>query len=82
MKTALLVIDMQNICMGKNHAKIFQYDQIGLLKRINQRISEFEPKNVYYIKNFFKSFCTLSSIWRNGRNRTSRGIKYCIKPDI
>ena len=54
MKTALLVIDMQNICMGKNHAKMFQYDQIGLLNRINQRISEFEPKNVYYIKNVMK----------------------------
>ena len=28
--------------------------QIGLLNRINQRISEFEPKNVYYIKNIMK----------------------------
>ena len=54
MNDLLLVIDMQNICMGKNHAKIFQYDKIGLLKRINQRISEFEPKNVYYIKNVMK----------------------------
>ena len=27
MAKALLVIDMQNICVGKNHAKIFNYDK-------------------------------------------------------
>ena len=30
-KKALLVIDMQNVCVGKNHATYFKYDN-ALLK--------------------------------------------------
>ena len=39
MAKTLLVIDMQNICVGKNNAKIFNYDKDKLITEINKKIS-------------------------------------------
>ena len=54
MPKALLVIDMQNICVGKNHAKIFNYDKDKLIKDINKKISSYDKNNVIYICNIMK----------------------------
>ena len=47
MAKTLLVIDIQNICVGKNNAKIFNYDKDKLITDINKKISS-------YILNLFK----------------------------
>lgn len=49
----LLVMDMQEITVGNNHADIFAYHQ-NLLQRVNERIAEFPPDNVIYIRNLMK----------------------------
>lgn len=54
MSNALLVIDMQEILVGKNHAKLFKYDTEVLLRNVNRRISEYPPQNVYYIRKIMK----------------------------
>ncbi|MDO5560550.1 MAG: isochorismatase family cysteine hydrolase [Oscillospiraceae bacterium] len=54
MKKALLVIDMQNICVGQKHDKHFTYNNKELIEKVNKRISEYEPEYVYYIKNVMK----------------------------
>lgn len=54
MKKALLVIDMQNICVGENHSTFFKYDNSVLLGNVNAVIAEYEPENVYYILNIMK----------------------------
>ena len=54
MSKALLVIDMQEILVGKNHAKLFTYDTEVLLRNVNRRISEYPPQNVYYIRKIMK----------------------------
>ena len=35
MKKVLLVVDMQEVCIGENHAKIFQYEE-ALIDRVNE----------------------------------------------
>jgi len=50
---ALIIMDMQEITVGKNHAQMFNYDA-DLLHRINQRIMQFDRENVYYCKNLMK----------------------------
>ena len=37
-KKALLVIDMQNVCVGKNHAAYFKYDNEILIQTVNEVI--------------------------------------------
>ena len=54
MKKALLVIDMQNVCVGRNHADLFQYDHDELLKAVNQVIEDNSGNTVIYIKNIMK----------------------------
>lgn len=54
MNKALLVIDMQRLLVGKDHAKIFKYDNETLLRNVNRRISCYPPENVYYILNLMK----------------------------
>lgn len=49
----LFVMDMQEITVGNNHANIFSYDDT-LLQRVNERIAEFNPENVIYIRNLMK----------------------------
>ena len=38
MKKALLVIDMQNVCVGEKHASYFKYDNKKLLREVNKAI--------------------------------------------
>lgn len=54
MKTALLVIDMQRILVGKNHAKLFKYNNAELLEQVNRRISEYPSSSVFYIRKLMK----------------------------
>ena len=35
---ALLVIDMQNVCVGENHATYFKYDNEILIRTVNEVI--------------------------------------------
>lgn len=53
MKKALLVIDMQEATVGKDHADFFKYDS-ALLDRVNKVISETDAAEVVYIRNLMK----------------------------
>lgn len=54
MKKALLVIDMQNVCVGEKHATYFKYDNETLIKAVNDVIASYECNRVVYIKNVMK----------------------------
>ena len=54
MKKALLVIDMQNVCVGKNHAAYFKYDNEILIQTVNEVIDANES-NVVYAKPFVQT---------------------------
>lgn len=54
MKKALLVIDMQNVCVGENHAQYFKYNNIDLIKAVNGVIEANRNNMVIYIKNIMK----------------------------
>ena len=54
MKKALLVIDMQNVCVGKDHAAYFKYDNEALIREVNKAIDENRDNTVVYIKNLMK----------------------------
>lgn len=54
MEKALLVIDMQNVCVGENHAEYFKYDNDTLLKAVNAVIDSNKNSLVVYIKNIMK----------------------------
>lgn len=54
MKKALLVIDMQNICVGEEHSSFFKYDNEALIKEVNDVIASYEGDIVVYIKNMMK----------------------------
>ena len=54
MKKALLVIDMQEVTVGRNHADFFKYDN-ELLDRVNTVISNSDAVVVVYIKNLMKN---------------------------
>lgn len=54
MKKALLVIDMQEVTVGKNHAKYFQYET-DLMSTVNQVIDENKDNLVVYIRNIMKT---------------------------
>lgn len=51
-KKALLVLDMQEICVGENHAKFFKYDD-DLLRRVNEVIEQNDA--VIYIRTVMKN---------------------------
>ncbi len=51
MSKALLVIDMQEACVGKNHAEFFKYDS-NIINKVNEEIKANE--NVIYIRNLMK----------------------------
>lgn len=53
MKKALLVIDMQEVNIGKNHAEYFKYDS-SLLSSVNQIIDDNKNNVVIYIRNIMK----------------------------
>ena len=54
MKKALLVIDMQNVCVGEKHATYFKYNNEILIQAVNKVIDENKDKLVIYIKNVMK----------------------------
>lgn len=51
---ALLVIDMQNVCVGENHADFFQYDRENLIAAVNKAIDANQGSLIIYIKNLMK----------------------------
>lgn len=51
---ALMVIDMQNVCVGDDHAKLFQYDNQKIIDNANRVITDNAGNLVIYIKNFMK----------------------------
>lgn len=51
---SLLVIDMQNICVGENHAACFQYQNEELIVAVNQAIDANKGNLVIYIRNLMK----------------------------
>jgi nicotinamidase-related amidase len=54
MKKALLVIDMQNVCVGQNHAAYFKYNNVELVEAVNKAIDANKNNVVVYIKNIMK----------------------------
>lgn len=54
MKKALLVIDMQNVCVGEKHAAFFKYNNRDLIQEVNKVIDANEKNLVVYIKNVMK----------------------------
>lgn len=54
LKKALLVIDMQNICVGQNHAELFKYHNAELIDAVNEVIEANKNNIVIYIKNVMK----------------------------
>lgn len=64
MSKALLVIDMQEVTIGINHAKMFNYSE-DLLTRVNEAIENTDAKVVVYISRILKR-------GRNNRNRSYR----------
>ncbi|MGN0153943.1 MAG: isochorismatase family protein [Lachnospiraceae bacterium] len=55
MKKALLVIDMQNVCVGDNHATYFKYNNTDLVEAVNEVIDTNKDNMVIYIKNVMKN---------------------------
>lgn len=53
MRKALLVIDMQNVCVGKNHTEFFQYDK-HLIDNVNEIINSNLENEIIYIRNIMK----------------------------
>ena len=54
MKKALLVIDMQNVCVGEKHAAYFKYNNRELIRKGNKIIDANEKNLVVYIQNVMK----------------------------
>lgn len=66
MGRALLVIDMQNVCVGKEHADFFKYDRDNLITLVNRRIAKYESDHVFYIcqitkRNFISRFAPVQA---------------------
>lgn len=54
MEKALLVIDMQNVCVGKTHASYFKYNNRELIQNVNKVIDANKENMIIYIKNEMK----------------------------
>ncbi len=54
MAKAVLVIDMQNICVGDAHAKFFKYNNKELIAAVNKVIKDNEGNAICYILNIMK----------------------------
>lgn len=50
MKKALLVLDMQNVCVGKHSAPMFKYDKEALILNVNKEIASRKHDLVVYIR--------------------------------
>ena len=55
MKKALLVVDMQEICVGENHSTYFKYDNEKLIRAVNEVIDANVHNLVIDIKNVMKN---------------------------
>lgn len=55
MSKAVLVMDMQNICVGDSHYKLFKYDTTKLIHSVNEVIANNEGNAIIYIKNIMKN---------------------------
>lgn len=53
MAKAVLVLDMQNVCVGKSHAKFFTYDN-NLVASVNKVIEENKGNAIIYILSIMK----------------------------
>lgn len=53
MKKALLVVDMQEVCVGKDHAEFFQYGD-SLMPAVNDVIDKNKDNIIVYIRNIMK----------------------------
>ncbi len=65
MKKALIVLDMQNVCVGKNNAPIFQYNKEALIWNVNKVIESRQHDLVVYIRTVLKNnplLCALSPL--------------------
>ncbi len=54
MNKALLVMDMQRLVVGKDHSRLFKYDNETLLRNVNHLIASYQPENVCYIRTLMK----------------------------
>jgi nicotinamidase-related amidase len=54
MAKAVLVIDMQNICVGDNHNKLFKYNNKNIIDSVNNVIRENKENTIIYILNIMK----------------------------
>lgn len=50
MKKALLVVDMQNVCVGEKHSDYFKYNNHSLIEKVNNAIESNQDSIVIYIK--------------------------------
>lgn len=72
MRKALLVIDMQNVCVGEKHAAYFKYNNRELIRKGNKIIDANEKNLVVYIqnvmkRNFVNNLCRSSPMWESRR---------------
>lgn len=51
---ALLVVDMQNVCVGERHTPYFRYDNKKVLDAVNHVIDSNAENIVVYIRNIMK----------------------------
>lgn len=54
MSKAVLVMDMQNICVGDSHAKFFKYNNKELIAAVNKVIKDNEGNSIIYILTIMK----------------------------
>lgn len=54
MGKALLVVDMQNAYVGKNHKSMFKYNHEELISNVNERINAYSKDKVFYVVNIMK----------------------------
>ncbi|HOV28049.1 MAG TPA: isochorismatase family protein [Pseudobacteroides sp.] len=54
MPKAVLVMDMQNICVGDDHHKFFKYNNKELITAVNKVIKDNDGNPIFYILNIMK----------------------------
>ncbi len=69
MDNVLFVFNMQEMYVGKNRNKDkFSFDADGLTQRVNQRIMEYQPEEVFYIVSIGKGLFKGSMPAKDSRN--------------
>ena len=54
MRKVLLVVDMQNEFVGEKRTRFHKYDVVQLIPAVNERISQYDSKDVIYIVQLMK----------------------------